>query len=334
MKSFSNYITEERSNPLLNRKESSWEVLRDYYETEKEYFVSFLPVNKIGINPKSKWATPIGIYSYNLQNSWNFYKFGKYPKPLKDIFPFAAELPYVSIFSIKHDVVLTRTSEYSLSDFKQDCDDIFLILQSRQYKKSFPNDDYQELIDNYKKLVSLAIKSAYKKHPFCYFWNLTRIISDIILNIRVANEGSNYKGYDITTDINDYPFSVPQRVAFVWNKLLRDIGYQVIDDDNGDNLIDPHESLQTLVLSKSYIDEIYIHDNIFPDESFDTLENLDLYFDMSNIDKNKIRKETSRWNWLKNVSHSEGDKLWLNIDGDDVYIDGELISKETYSQRQ
>lgn len=57
LKEFCNLI-EKRSHPELNIKESSYEQIKKYLDSGKEYYISFIEIDKIGINPRSKYNTP------------------------------------------------------------------------------------------------------------------------------------------------------------------------------------------------------------------------------------------------------------------------------------
>ena len=66
-------IVEARKNPELNPKESVNKQLKDLYDATtdtipgsniKNLFVSFTDLDKLGINPTSRYNTPIGIYAY------------------------------------------------------------------------------------------------------------------------------------------------------------------------------------------------------------------------------------------------------------------------------
>jgi hypothetical protein len=87
-----------------NRKkyENVHDLLVDFYhdhENEHEYwFVSFTKVDKLGINPSSKYSTPIGIYSYQL-------KYAVDEGAIEEL-PFAESEPFVNLFKISSDALV------------------------------------------------------------------------------------------------------------------------------------------------------------------------------------------------------------------------------------
>lgn len=84
-------VRESRTNKEKNKKLSRDEQLTDIarvYGTDNIY-VSFTEVNKLGVNVRSKYHTPTGIYSYPIE-----YVIDKGAKNV----PFAKKSPYVQVF--------------------------------------------------------------------------------------------------------------------------------------------------------------------------------------------------------------------------------------------
>ncbi len=68
MLSYKHY-TEARKNPELNPKVSAKYALLKYIKDDKDVYVSFRNINKLGIHPASEHIkTPIGIYCYRLES--------------------------------------------------------------------------------------------------------------------------------------------------------------------------------------------------------------------------------------------------------------------------
>ena len=90
-------LLEARKNPAKNPKTSVNDLLQAYYdENGEDTFVSFTSVDKLGINPKSKYDTPLGIYAYPL--SYVLREIGEYDSP-KHVLPFAGAAPFVNVFT-------------------------------------------------------------------------------------------------------------------------------------------------------------------------------------------------------------------------------------------
>lgn len=57
---------ELRKNPEMNPHIGAWDYV-DKYKDDDDVYISFTEIDKIGINPKSKYNTPVGIYTYPLK---------------------------------------------------------------------------------------------------------------------------------------------------------------------------------------------------------------------------------------------------------------------------
>jgi hypothetical protein len=63
---FSQYLNEDK--PVGKKNKELWlEYLQKNYKPDDNLFVSFVSVDKAGINPKSPYDTPIGVYAYPLK---------------------------------------------------------------------------------------------------------------------------------------------------------------------------------------------------------------------------------------------------------------------------
>ena len=69
---FGQYIELFEDVPVgLKNKEIWFDYLKEKYSKSKDLdklFISFVNVDKVGINPKSPYDTPIGVYTYPLDN--------------------------------------------------------------------------------------------------------------------------------------------------------------------------------------------------------------------------------------------------------------------------
>jgi hypothetical protein len=81
----------------------------DKYEGREDVFVSFTSLPKLGINPKTPYDTPAGIYSYPV-----YYVIENYdPKNGAFTVPFAAEQEYVHVFQVSG---IERALHFSYDD--------------------------------------------------------------------------------------------------------------------------------------------------------------------------------------------------------------------------
>ena len=86
-------LKEERA---YNNKTSILKQLEPY-STDPSYFVSFTDLEKVGINPNNRFATPIGVYVYNLKDLWPDWTAG-------DMF-FGQDRAYVNLLRLNTDKV-------------------------------------------------------------------------------------------------------------------------------------------------------------------------------------------------------------------------------------
>ena len=66
---------EARKNPEMNPHIGAWDYV-DKYQYDPDVYISFTEIDKIGLNPQSKYNTPLGIYTYPLKEFAEKYIFG------------------------------------------------------------------------------------------------------------------------------------------------------------------------------------------------------------------------------------------------------------------
>jgi len=97
---------EIRKNPDMNPHIGAWDCV-DKYKDDKDVYISFTEIDKIGINPKSKFNTPVGIYTYPLREFVKNYCFNPPYENNKEIrtvgsyAPFAGSAKYISFLKVK-----------------------------------------------------------------------------------------------------------------------------------------------------------------------------------------------------------------------------------------
>jgi hypothetical protein len=105
MKKWRQFLKEEELQEKTRAKKegvplpSTSEALEKYVAedfTAPEYFMQFSDINKLGINPSSKYNTPLGIYSYPITKQiFRLFTKGK--------LPFAQDRKYIIVFKPKED---------------------------------------------------------------------------------------------------------------------------------------------------------------------------------------------------------------------------------------
>lgn len=247
-----NYITVEieakRSHPELNPKISTYDQILKYYKLDKKsalpkYFISFTDIPKIGINPKSEFHTPAGIYTYPIRYVIKNDKL--------DV-PFAGKRKYIHILELNTNKILNGKT-YSDSDYYRDERSLNEILnQSDVPPENYENyldydlreeygDDAWEYVDcDYLTMFSdadadsLAEANHRKRKPIDRIWCLSQVISKIL-----------------SGDKNN---------IIKWNSLLRYMGYDMALDE-GLGFIHPNEPIQALFLVKNAFRSVDLIEN-------------------------------------------------------------------------
>ena len=206
---FKSYLEEKRRNPKLNPKISVVELLRPYKD-DPDMYISFTTIDKIGINPKSQYDTPNGIYTY----------------PLKEIFDevdsnniaFAGDAPYVWLLKSKNKKRFVKDlyKDYTSKDYDKDMKKIKKLWGDK-------SDDIDEVIHD-------GLETRQIKSPVGAFWQTTKLLTNLLYHydkiIKARNEGS------------------------AWNSILRKLGYSGFADKSSKGIIHPSEPIQAVFLSK------------------------------------------------------------------------------------
>jgi hypothetical protein len=243
-------LHEARRNPEMNPRIGPLTRLREYKD-DPNIFISFTEIDKAGLNPLSRYETPLGVYTYPLKVSWDYYGVGnlwkhserdlnkaidnRSPSPSKiasierqviqNAFPFATESPYIQVIRAKKP--LTDLQKFSKSDYENSLDAIENII------KDTTNNTGSTMVDLYRKYRRNIYGEANVKTHGGLFWYLT---------------------YLITTQINDLyslfldRYKTNKRMR-AWNYLLRELGHDGFID-KGDSIIHPGESAQAVFLHR------------------------------------------------------------------------------------
>ena len=232
---FGQYIELFEDVPVgLKNKEIWFDYLKEKYSKSKDLdklFISFVNVDKVGINPKSPYDTPIGVYTYPLE--WVLEE--------EDV-PFRGEIKPKKV------KVLKVVSGKVLND---DLTDAELNHYKEILKKKYQIESTELLEWNNK---------ARKKTPFGKLWNITRILSLKLSKNKpekAAKDMDDDELVDALSGINKTP---AKNSAVIWNKLLRELGFDYVQDSGG-GIIHPSEPTQAVFLTpKAYkvIDEEFV----------------------------------------------------------------------------
>lgn len=181
--------------------------------TNSNLYVRFSEINKWGINPSSKYNTPLGIYTYPIKNAYVY--------AANNNFPFADSAKYIQILKAKSPDKLAYSSKY---DKKQLYEDLNKILR----KTGFPP-NYNNIND----LIEEVEYTTERDHPFVIFLYTTNILDK---KLRIANRPSH----------KPYKRNVP-RVS--WSGMLSEL-YEGLVDDDGTKGIHEAEPFQAVFFNK------------------------------------------------------------------------------------
>jgi hypothetical protein len=224
-------------------------ILRDLYERvnsqdelskyfSDEYFVSFTSLPKIGLNPKSQYKTPIGIYTYPL-GIYNVQTYTKYMQ--SDFgFPFAGTSPWVNVLKLKSDKVIAF-EDASIDWLALRMKARALYIKSIEPKTSENLAEITSFLSS--KLSYVAQDTALVKSPAGVFWNYSRLIS---IMIKLAGEAKTITKSDISDDIDLAVSNGSRNIKpALWTKVFLDIGIEGFID-TGDGIIHPNEPEQAV----------------------------------------------------------------------------------------
>lgn len=179
-------------------------------------FVSLTAIPKLGINPRSHYNTPLGIYAYPAE--YVFQKVGR-KLPL-DKLPFVGDQPWVNIFRVSENSNVIDLDEVTQDMYNEYCQRFVEIL-SKKYTNS-PLETTNKVVVRFKEEAKTAA--------------------------RVTTPGGKlwYVSMEVSKELND--FYREKTRSITWNKLFRDVG---IDGfiDMGKGIIHPSEPTQAVFFS-------------------------------------------------------------------------------------
>lgn len=224
-------LLEARKNPEQNPQLSAYKQLLKYKDNPNIY-ISMTTLPKLGLNPLSKWDTPLGIYCYPLKAVWSVYKFDTYKN--LDNLPFVGNAPYIQVLEWNGKGRFLDVSDYTEPDLKKD------IQQLRDIYKD--SSDFNNIVNQAREEHKDGIPA--------------RIFFKICTTLSGKERGSVEKEvWDSRTKktIKEVPFSKGGRK---WNSLLRQLGYAGFSDNTGLGVIHPNEPIQAFFLSMEYVQQL------------------------------------------------------------------------------
>lgn len=217
------FIAEARRNPRQNPKTSINQLIWKRGKTTVDkiagmpnFFVSFTQIEKLGVNPKSTYDTPLGIYAYP----------GRYVELMmgddasaENSLPFAGDQPWANLFSAQGNII--RISGI----------------------------DSAERWEFYQKIIEVYTNWAKAAFGANFVWKeevdkVERIINEAPHNAKIRTEGGTlwYVTMEVARMAADFLKS-PKPI--VWNKLWRALGVDGVID-NGKGIIHSAEPTQAV----------------------------------------------------------------------------------------
>lgn len=195
------------------------------YKDQELVFVSFSDVPKLGINPKTGYNTPAGIYSYPLKQMW--------PSIQANTIPYAGERKYVLVLQPRGNQGIVDIATYTASEFSQH----MRLLQ----QKVIPQIVGSTVVDPgfFDDFFDEAKRESKQQTPAGWLWNITRLLATMWER--------DFRGPKPTVG---------------WNAIMRALNISGVVDREGSGLIHPNEPTQAVWFSANNLNLLSISRNI------------------------------------------------------------------------
>lgn len=242
-------LSEKRKLPKQNPKTPINDIVINQYNSapyldiieDKNCFVSFTSVDKLGINPKSEWDTPLGIYAYPA-----FFVVEQIGNDLEmDKLPFAGDSPFVNIFQTKGNIInLEKLSNQELIQYYQKISEYFAKHSGMSWKESV------DVVEHY--INNADRKAKFDDYAGGRLWYVSMKIAQELSSSRDNQQGKN--------------------THIIWNHLFRSIGIDAAYDP-GIGIIHTSEKSQTVFFSIIAITNVKRFNNKYsPDTTNDMIQ--------------------------------------------------------------
>lgn len=205
-------LTELRKSSSIMPKKSAVAEIWDFAQENgtKDYYVTFTSIDKVGINPNSRFSTPIGVYTYPLD--YVIKQINRAPSkrntsvPFSKILPFAGDSPFLNILKSTGNLI-------DLANETQ-CDRaIDKLIQ--KFGNSMPDSE--------------QLPSSYLQNSQAQtMWSLSMYIA------------RQFKQSPLEVDDKS------NRDSVRWNAIFRSIGVDAVSDSKGKGIIHPNEPCQAV----------------------------------------------------------------------------------------
>lgn len=312
-------ILELRKNPTVNSKLSVNDAVDkalDDLDNNKipeilpgiaNLFVSITKVDKLGINPKSEFSTPIGIFAYPAEYVHERLRGGKDTNSL----PFAGEYPYVNIFSVRGNIIdLNNISPNMLDQYYDKLEDYWIDIM-QHYR---PLDD-NNIEDLFKIFEDAKSKAMFKNKLGGQLWYVTMEMADYMSPI--------------------FGSAAPK----VWNRIFRSIGIDGCVDNEGTGIIHTSEKTQAVFFSINAIKNVHRMKNShnYSPVNLEKQKDLGASRNQFAIDTRKILDGMSseeQWEYITKNSYYRAERILPYIRDPNVRWKLLDVKTDLFTQRQ
>jgi hypothetical protein len=204
------------------------DVVRQYIGQDFHY-ISFTSIEKLGINPSTTYATPIGIYAYPVGDPWFERAWEATNYQAQGAIPFAVSQPYIQLFRAKNEgrvVVIGQDGSILRGG-------ALVERAMRQVER-----DYEPDLEDIRQAIS---KKYEVRSEMSRLWLTTMLIA----------QQQRYADKDRNTQTLKYD---NQHVAR-WTKMLMDLGIDGVED-RGSGTIHENEPHQAVIFNKRFVEQI------------------------------------------------------------------------------
>lgn len=248
-------IVEARRNPeinTINKTNGGIDRLMDWTTKGEGYFVSFTKLEKVGLNPKSMYFTPLGIYAYPLWDA----EFATQVK--NNEVPFAGGLKYANVIQADMtNIVCVQDNDFDdltakTTKWLADRLPIYRDLSGPEHNSRMSAEMLMKFLD---KVLRYAKDIAYTKTPGGIWWSYTRLAA---LLVRYVNEPDNKANIYKVKDLEPLCYSANSLAkqieggASMWTRVMLDIGVKGVVDLGG-QIIHANEPTQAVFFSTEMI---------------------------------------------------------------------------------
>jgi hypothetical protein len=304
-------LVERIYDPEMGEGVSSTRYIYEHYYKSKnpeDYFISFTAIDKLGINPQSKYNTPIGIYTYPVKEFFDQYvgSVGKkgFNKKIGSFAPFAGEHPWVWVVEInRNEGKIFDIAEYSERDFEDDIE----FLSTEMYRFVIKNmDSTQEDRLAYIALTNHIVDGNLSNTEIKGLIGRDEDIRKKVLTIYFQEIGEQSDFQSPAGRMWNTTRIAAKKDPVKWNKLFREMGYICAIDRKGEGVIHESERVQAVFFQRKYFDVV------------DKVENIQASLDPEIV--NKFNEDYYE-NYLRPRINEMWDAYFGSADGSQLYRD-------------